>query len=66
MRNRTPERVQDRGDMSFVLKACPRCLGDLVRQHDVYGDYYACLLCGIEIEPGPKIAVGQAQRPPIR
>ena len=35
----------------FLLKACPRCLGDLTFRSDRYGDYYDCLQCGAEIEP---------------
>lgn len=30
----------------FVLKGCPRCVGDLFLTCDRYGDYYACLQCG--------------------
>ena len=53
MRDRTRKRVADRSGLSLALKACPRCLGDLVRQSGTYSDYYACLQCGIEIEPRP-------------
>jgi hypothetical protein len=53
MRDRTRKRVDDRSGLSLALKACPRCLGDLVRQSGTYSDYYACLQCGIEIEPRP-------------
>ena len=35
----------------FILKACPRCLGDLTFRSDYFGDYYDCLQCGAEIEP---------------
>lgn len=35
----------------FLLKACPRCLGDLTFRSDHFGDYYDCLQCGAEIEP---------------
>jgi transcription initiation factor TFIIIB Brf1 subunit/transcription initiation factor TFIIB len=28
------------------LKACPRCLGDLILEADLYGQYVACLQCG--------------------
>ena len=35
----------------FILKACPRCLGDLKFRSDYFGDYYDCLQCGAELEP---------------
>jgi len=35
----------------YLLKACPRCLGDLTFRSDYFGDYYDCLQCGAEIEP---------------
>ncbi len=35
----------------YLLKACPRCLGDLKFRSDYFGDYYDCLQCGAEIEP---------------
>ncbi len=28
------------------LKACPRCLGDLFRESDIYGQSVSCLQCG--------------------
>jgi hypothetical protein len=30
----------------FILKACPRCHGDLIGESDVPGDYMSCLACG--------------------
>jgi hypothetical protein len=57
---RAEERVQDWSGLSLALQTCPRCLGDLVRQHDVYGEYSDCLQCGVEIELAPKVAAGQA------
>lgn len=30
----------------LVLKACPRCHGDLVLEYSPPADYYACLQCG--------------------
>lgn len=35
----------------FILKACPRCRGDLKFRSDYFGDYYDCLQCGAEIAP---------------
>ncbi|MCH8816012.1 MAG: hypothetical protein IH957_13165 [Chloroflexi bacterium] len=35
----------------FILKACPRCRGDLKFRSDYFGDYYDCLQCGAELEP---------------
>jgi hypothetical protein len=71
MRDRTRKRVDDRSGLSLVLKACPRCLGDLVRQSGEYSDYYACLQCGIEIEPRPSSTAAEGSgrigaQPPAR
>jgi hypothetical protein len=30
------------------LKACPRCLGDLISESDLHGSYVVCLQCGRE------------------
>jgi hypothetical protein len=30
----------------FWLKACPRCLGDLHEERDLYGPYVVCIQCG--------------------
>jgi hypothetical protein len=35
------------------LKACPRCLGDLISESDLYGSYVACLQCGREFSGAP-------------
>ena len=29
-----------------ILKACPRCLGDLNSDRDIYGEYLECVQCG--------------------
>lgn len=47
---------------SYVLKACPKCLGDLVLQHDLSGDYYVCLQCGTELEPRVRSAPSRRSR----
>ena len=31
----------------IFLKACPKCLGDLMLESDIYGKYLACLQCGL-------------------
>jgi uncharacterized protein YbaR (Trm112 family) len=31
----------------YWLKQCPKCKGDLVSDHDQYGDYISCLQCGM-------------------
>mgnify|MGYP000548356235 CR=1 FL=1 len=31
------------------IKSCPRCLGDLLTNRDMYGDYKQCLQCGFLI-----------------
>jgi len=42
----------------YWFKECPRCSGDLVAEHDQYGDYVSCMQCGmskdvtaVEFEP---------------
>ena len=30
----------------LLLKACPRCGGDMYRERDLYGSYASCLNCG--------------------
>ena len=30
----------------ILLKACPRCAGDIIFDSDVYGRYTKCLQCG--------------------
>lgn len=32
--------------MSYKLKSCPRCNGDLMIDKDEYGWYETCLMCG--------------------
>lgn len=32
--------------MSYWLRGCPRCYGDLYANDDMYGKYFACLQCG--------------------
>ena len=32
--------------MSYWLKECPRCGGDLREEWDTYGRYVACVQCG--------------------
>jgi len=29
-----------------ILKACPRCRGDLTSDRDIYGEYLECVQCG--------------------
>jgi|TARA_B100000745_G_scaffold109617_1_gene70331 hypothetical protein len=38
------------------IKSCPRCLGDLLTNRDMYGDYKQCLQCGFlrDLEPPVK------------
>ena len=38
----------------ILLKACPRCRGDLKTEKDIYGEYRECLQCGYmeDIEAG--------------
>ena len=30
----------------IFFKACPKCKGDIVTDHDIYGRYIRCLQCG--------------------
>ena len=30
----------------MMLKACPRCSGDLLESSDMYGRYVQCIQCG--------------------
>jgi len=56
MRYTLPARADGKPNLAFVLKACPRCVGDLVLYRDLGGDYYACLQCGAQIESRPYAA----------
>ena len=31
----------------FWLKECPRCSGDLYKDHDQYGSFVTCMQCGL-------------------
>ena len=41
------------------IKSCPRCLGDMLTNRDMYGDYKQCLQCGFlrDLEPPAKVGV---------
>ena len=41
------------------LKSCPRCLGDMLSNRDMYGDYKQCIQCGFlkDLESPPKISI---------
>jgi ssDNA-binding Zn-finger/Zn-ribbon topoisomerase 1 len=32
--------------MSYWLKGCPKCRGDLREESDKFGAYFACVQCG--------------------
>lgn len=34
----------------FILRSCPRCLGDLYQERDSFGYFVRCLQCGHEIQ----------------
>ncbi|MDP3063110.1 MAG: hypothetical protein Q8O40_07870 [Chloroflexota bacterium] len=38
-----------------ILKACPRCRGDLNSDRDIYGEYLECVQCGYiqDCDSGP-------------
>ena len=69
MRYSLPKRAGGKPNLAFVLKACPRCLGDLILHRDLRCDYYACLQCGAETEPDPEAeqasAVGRTDAPAL-
>ena len=33
----------------FLLNACPKCAGTLIRKEDVRGPYLDCIQCGMHI-----------------
>ncbi len=41
----------------LMLKACPRCRGDLYIERDFYGQYKECIQCGHmeDIAPAPRL-----------
>lgn len=41
------------------LKSCPRCLGDMLANRDMYGYYRKCLQCGFMIDLGPPEKIGR-------
>jgi hypothetical protein len=44
------------------LKSCPRCLGDMLGNSDMYGEYKQCLQCGFlkDVEPPAKVNIFRA------
>lgn len=54
MRISLPKRAGGKPNLAFSLKACPKCLGDLVLQSERAGSY-ACQQCGFQIEPHPQV-----------
>ena len=47
------------GDAMFLLKACPRCKGDIFVDRDNYGPFLHCMQCGYikDLEESSKIRV---------
>lgn len=43
----------------ILLKACPRCRGDVVLDRDEYGRYTSCLACGYVGYPDAKNEIGR-------
>ena len=40
--------AQERFEMdTLYLKACPKCMGDVVVDNDPYGWFFKCLQCGM-------------------
>ena len=40
------QRNEGRRSAMVILKACPRCRGDLNSDRDIYGEYLECVQCG--------------------
>ena len=54
MRHSLPKRADNKPSLAISLKACPKCLGDLVLLSERDGGY-ACPQCGAQIEPRPQV-----------
>lgn len=68
MRHGLPKRAGGKPSLAISLKACPRCLGDLVLQRERAGGE-TCPQCGVQIEPHRQVPqashVGQATGPAL-
>lgn len=51
-----PKRARKKQDISFLLKVCPNCLGDLVTRLNITGVYYLCIQCNEAVHPMEKRA----------
>jgi len=49
----------------FMLRSCPRCLGDLYQQSESNGYYVRCLQCGHEIQLSRGLAVQEKVSPAL-
>ena len=48
-----------KGDLAMVMfKACPRCMGDMHVNKDMYGEYRECLMCGFMADIAKQSAIG--------
>ena len=48
------------GEMdTLYLKACPKCMGDVIVDNDPYGWFFKCLQCGLlrDLAPAPAVDV---------
>jgi hypothetical protein len=52
------DRARGQFELAASVKACPMCLGDLVRQTDISGFSYVCVQCQTSI-PAPRRAAVQ-------
>ena len=41
-----------------MFKACPRCMGDMHINKDMYGEYRECLMCGFMADIAKQSAIG--------
>ena len=48
----------------LLLKACPKCGGDMQLSGDIYGSYASCLNCGflLDVPENEKVEVTLRQR----
>jgi hypothetical protein len=61
VRGRTP-RLRIRGTPAYVLRGCPVCRGDLLREPSRPRDDYLCLLCGRSYGSGGADALPPRER----
>ena len=48
---------------TLYLKACPKCMGDVIVDNDPYGWFFKCLQCGLlrDLAPAPAVDVSHEE-----